>query len=88
MRHMSGVNVGGDAEPKPKAQETVTKPVVKMQEKSNILHPLKHDKIEKLFGIKKAMLKKMTEANAVPIFGYSDEIIMNNLMEIRKAFIR
>ncbi len=86
MRHMSGAAVGGEVAAK--APEAVPKPAVKTQEKSSILYPLKHDKVEKIFGIKKAMVKKMTEANAVPIFGYSDEIIMNTLMEIRKDFIR
>ena len=42
------------------------------------------DKVEKIFGVKKAMVRKMTEANAVPQFGYGDEIILNQLVSLRK----
>jgi len=44
----------------------------------------KSDHVEKIFGVKKAMVKKMSEANKVPQFGYSDEIILNELVNLRK----
>merc|ERR1712137_1244882 len=50
----------------------------------HVPHPHRQDHIEKIFGVKKAMVKKMTEANAVPQFGYGDEIIMNELVSLRK----
>ena len=48
------------------------------------IHQTKQDYVEKIFGVKKAMVKKMTEANSVPQFGYGDEIIMNELVNLRK----
>ena len=52
--------------------------------KKKLFEPLSEDKVERVFGVKKAMVKKMTEANAVPQFGYSDEIILNELVSLRK----
>ena len=47
-------------------------------------HIQRPDHVEKIFGVKRAMVKKMTEANSVPQFGYGDEIIMNELVQLRK----
>lgn len=41
------------------------------------------DRVERIVGVKKAMARKMTEANGVPQFGYADEIILNALIALR-----
>lgn len=41
------------------------------------------DRVERIVGVKKAMARKMTEANGVPQFGYADEIILNALVALR-----
>jgi 2-oxoisovalerate dehydrogenase E2 component (dihydrolipoyl transacylase) len=43
------------------------------------------DKVEPVTGIRKAMVKAMTRAQVVPLFGYDDEIDMNNLIELKKT---
>ena len=45
--------------------------------------PVGEDKTEKIKGIRKAMVKTMTEANAIPTFGYNDEYDMSALVELR-----
>ena len=44
----------------------------------------KEDRVEKIIGVKRAMVKFMAEANKIPQFGYGDEVIMNALIETRK----
>jgi len=43
------------------------------------------DRTVQVSGVQKFMVKKMVEANAVPQFGYGDEICMDRLMEVRSA---
>lgn len=38
------------------------------------------DKTEPIRGIRKAMAKAMTASNAIPHFGYKDEIVLNELV--------
>lgn len=39
------------------------------------------DKVEDIKGIRKAMVKAMTEALAIPHFGYCDEIFVDELVQ-------
>ncbi|EDW06364.1 lipoamide acyltransferase component of branched-chain alpha-keto acid dehydrogenase complex, mitochondrial [Drosophila mojavensis] len=41
------------------------------------------DRVEQLKGVRKAMLKSMTESLKIPHFAYSDEIDMSNLVKFR-----
>jgi len=41
------------------------------------------DYVEKIIGVKRAMVQSMTEANKVPQFGYGDEVIVDNLIHTR-----
>lgn len=41
------------------------------------------DRTVQVTGVQKFMVKKMVEANAVPQFGYGDEICMDRLIEVR-----
>ncbi|XP_055682638.1 lipoamide acyltransferase component of branched-chain alpha-keto acid dehydrogenase complex, mitochondrial [Lutzomyia longipalpis] len=45
---------------------------------------LAEDRVEQLKGVRKAMLKSMTEALKIPHFAYSDEINMSKLMNVRE----
>ncbi|XP_059618685.1 lipoamide acyltransferase component of branched-chain alpha-keto acid dehydrogenase complex, mitochondrial [Phlebotomus argentipes] len=45
---------------------------------------LAEDRVEQLKGVRKAMLKSMTEALKIPHFAYSDEINMSKLMSVRE----
>uniref|UniRef100_T1PEE2 Dihydrolipoamide acetyltransferase component of pyruvate dehydrogenase complex n=1 Tax=Musca domestica TaxID=7370 RepID=T1PEE2_MUSDO len=45
--------------------------------------PVPADRVEPLKGVRKAMLKSMTESLKIPHFAYSDEIDMTRLMEFR-----
>lgn len=38
------------------------------------------DRTEPIRGIRKAMAKVMTASNAIPHFGYKDEIVLNELV--------
>lgn len=42
------------------------------------------DRVEKLKGYNKAMVKKMTESLSIPHFGYCDEVLMDALVQLRK----
>ncbi|XP_065198983.1 lipoamide acyltransferase component of branched-chain alpha-keto acid dehydrogenase complex, mitochondrial-like isoform X2 [Sycon ciliatum] len=42
------------------------------------------DKVEAIKGIRKAMVKTMTAANAIPTFGFNDEISMDQLVIVRE----
>lgn len=42
------------------------------------------DRIEKLKGYNKAMVKKMTESLQIPVFGYCDDVTMDELVKLRK----
>ncbi|EDW51076.1 GM12058 [Drosophila sechellia] len=45
--------------------------------------PVPADRVEVLKGVRKAMLKSMTESLKIPHFAYSDEIDMTQLMQFR-----
>ncbi|XP_073830951.1 dihydrolipoamide branched chain transacylase E2 [Musca autumnalis] len=45
--------------------------------------PVPADRVEQLKGVRKAMVKSMTESLKIPHFAYSDEIDMTRLMEFR-----
>jgi 2-oxoisovalerate dehydrogenase E2 component (dihydrolipoyl transacylase) len=42
------------------------------------------DKKEQIKGIRKAMVKVMTQANQIPHFSYCDEYDMTNMVEFRR----
>lgn len=42
------------------------------------------DRVEKLKGYNKAMVKKMTESLQIPVFGYCDDVLMDELVKLRK----
>lgn len=42
------------------------------------------DRVEKLKGYNKAMVKKMTESLSIPHFGYCEEVLMDELIKLRK----
>ncbi|XP_069125946.1 lipoamide acyltransferase component of branched-chain alpha-keto acid dehydrogenase complex, mitochondrial-like [Argopecten irradians] len=46
--------------------------------------PIGKDKTEPIKGVRKAMVKSMTEANSVPLFGYCDEIDVTSLVRLRE----
>lgn len=46
--------------------------------------PVGKDHTEVIKGIRKAMVKTMTEAAHIPTFGYNDEIDMTRLVELRR----
>lgn len=45
----------------------------------HLAHQVK-DRVEPIKGIKEVMVKTMTAANAIPTFGFNDEINMNTLV--------
>ncbi|XP_033737563.1 lipoamide acyltransferase component of branched-chain alpha-keto acid dehydrogenase complex, mitochondrial-like [Pecten maximus] len=47
--------------------------------------PIGKDKTEPIKGVRKAMVKSMTEANSVPLFGYCDEIDVTRLVLLRES---
>ncbi|OWF38963.1 Dihydrolipoyllysine-residue transferase [Mizuhopecten yessoensis] len=47
--------------------------------------PIGKDKTERIKGVQKAMVKSMTEANSVPLFGYCDEIDVTKLVMLRES---
>lgn len=47
---------------------------------------LGQDKTEPISGIRKAMVKAMVKSQAVPHFGYSDEVNLSSLVELRLVF--
>ncbi|XP_060080711.1 lipoamide acyltransferase component of branched-chain alpha-keto acid dehydrogenase complex, mitochondrial-like [Ylistrum balloti] len=47
--------------------------------------PIGKDKTEPIKGVRKAMVKSMTEANSVPLFGYCDEIDVTKLVFLRES---
>ena len=51
----------------------VSKPIVALGE----------DKKELIKGIRKAMVRKMTEAQSIPHFGYCDEVDLSHLVQMR-----
>lgn len=42
------------------------------------------DRVEKLKGYNKAMVKKMNESLSIPHFGYCDEVVLDELVKVRK----
>jgi len=46
---------------------------------------MQQDRVVQVTGVQKFMVKKMVEANAVPQFGYGDEICMDRLIDVRSA---
>jgi len=46
--------------------------------------PAAKDRVQPIRGIKKAMFAQMTAANLVPHFGYCDEVVMDELLSVRK----
>lgn len=47
--------------------------------------PIGEDRVEKLKGIRKMMLKSMTETLKIPHFAYSDEIDVTKLVQLRQV---
>ena len=45
------------------------------------------DRTEKIVGFRKTMVQTMTAANAVPTFGFSDEVNMNALVRYVSCFL-
>ena len=48
-----------------------------------VIKNLKTDKKESIKGVKKAMVKTMTQANTIPHFSYCDEYDMSTLVNLR-----
>jgi 2-oxoisovalerate dehydrogenase E2 component (dihydrolipoyl transacylase) len=67
----------------PVAQLTVAPPAPPAATASAYGVAAKADRTVAITGIRKAMVKAMTEANKIPSFGASDEIELTNLMRIR-----
>merc|ERR1719474_1010435 len=65
------------------ALKSETPRIMRPQKSMPAAGPSRADRVEKIFGVKKAMVRKMTEANAVPQFGYGDEIVLNQLVALR-----
>ncbi|XP_063434792.1 lipoamide acyltransferase component of branched-chain alpha-keto acid dehydrogenase complex, mitochondrial-like [Mytilus trossulus] len=65
-------------EPSKPAQVVSTTPI-----QPRITLPVGKDHTEKIKGMRKAMVKTMTEANNIPTFGYDDEFDMSALVELR-----
>mmetsp|Transcript_47117 Transcript_47117/g.75491 ORF Transcript_47117/g.75491 Transcript_47117/m.75491 type:complete len:580 (+) Transcript_47117:778-2517(+) len=92
IRYMDGAQTATPSTPSiatghlvPPSPPKVMKPPTKAMPARDKLHGAKADTVEKYtVGVRKAMVKKMTEANSVPMFGYGDEIIMNELVNLRK----
>lgn len=51
--------------------------------RTSIIKNLKEDRKEPVKGVKKAMVKTMTQANTIPHFSYCDEFNMNSLIDLR-----
>lgn len=51
--------------------------------KISVLKNLNSDRKEQIKGVRKAMVKTMTQANTIPHFSYCDEYNMNSLVQIR-----
>ncbi|RNA35059.1 lipoamide acyltransferase component of branched-chain alpha-keto acid dehydrogenase mitochondrial [Brachionus plicatilis] len=49
----------------------------------SIIRNLSSDRIEAIKGVRKAMVKTMTQANTIPHFSFSDEYNMDSLVELR-----
>lgn len=68
--------------PKPVAPQSITSKSPAIQSK-NI--PIAQDRVEKLKGVRKMMLKSMTESLKIPHFVYSDEVDVTKLVQLRQA---
>ncbi|KAM7428643.1 hypothetical protein ABFA07_020410 [Porites harrisoni] len=60
-------------------QEAATAPPTPVRRPETMLE----DRTEPIRGIRKAMAKVMTASNAIPHFGYKDEIVLNELVRLR-----
>jgi 2-oxoisovalerate dehydrogenase E2 component (dihydrolipoyl transacylase) len=49
-----------------------------------VANSMKQDRQEQIKGMRKVMVKTMTQANSIPHFSYCDEYNMNSLMDSRK----
>eukprot|EP01027_Heterolobosea_sp_BB2_P025312 GEZU01038842.1.p1 GENE.GEZU01038842.1~~GEZU01038842.1.p1 ORF type:complete len:536 (+),score=172.90 GEZU01038842.1:116-1723(+) len=56
----------------------------RQQVQAPVYTPVAEDRIEPVRGLRRTMIKTMTAAVQVPHFGYCDEILMNNLVELRQ----
>ncbi|KAK3089276.1 hypothetical protein FSP39_002271 [Pinctada imbricata] len=64
-------------------QPSTPKPSVPPPRRAPPAAPVGEDRKEVIKGIRKAMVKTMTEANNIPTFGYDDEVDMSRLVELR-----
>lgn len=54
-----------------------------MPQATTVIKNLKADKKEAIKGVKKAMVKTMTQANLIPHFSYCDEYDLSSLVNLR-----
>uniref|UniRef100_A0A0A9WWW1 Dihydrolipoamide acetyltransferase component of pyruvate dehydrogenase complex n=2 Tax=Lygus hesperus TaxID=30085 RepID=A0A0A9WWW1_LYGHE len=69
------------------SRESVSSSDAKQVDKPSSREPLQRlecDKTVSITGIKKVMARTMTESNAIPSFGYSDELDVTKLVALRK----
>jgi 2-oxoisovalerate dehydrogenase E2 component (dihydrolipoyl transacylase) len=71
---------GAASAPAPKASKPAVAPPAKSQPAAAVS---KQDTVVPVKGIQKAMVKSMKTAWSVPHFGYSDEIVMDALINLR-----
>jgi len=74
--------LGSPQQPQPQQPQQQAPPPVTLPP-MRTLSPLTEDKIVPITGMQKAMVKSMNAANQVPHFGYSDECVVDGLVEIR-----
>jgi 2-oxoisovalerate dehydrogenase E2 component (dihydrolipoyl transacylase) len=66
------------------APQHVAKAVKPVEPEATPIATAVQDRIVPLSGYAKVMVKTMTAANAIPHFGYCDEIIVDSLIQLRK----
>jgi 2-oxoisovalerate dehydrogenase E2 component (dihydrolipoyl transacylase) len=68
--------------PSPPVQTSKPTPIA-MPHVATVIKNLKADRKEPIKGVKKAMVKTMTQANLIPHFSYCDEYDMSSLVNLR-----
>lgn len=66
------------------SSQTVSAASVHSASRSSSSSNVHEDRVEKLKGYNKAMVKKMNESLQIPVFGYCDDVLMDELVKLRK----
>lgn len=69
---------------KPASQPVVAASNVAQVARSTSSASAPQDRVEKLKGYNKAMVKKMNESLSIPVFGYCEDVLMDELVKLRK----